>query len=570
MPHIQLNDKQQKAVEHFEGPMVVLSVAGSGKTHVLTERIAHLIEAHQVLPTQLLAITFAKKAANEMLERLGSRLNGQSRKLTICTFHSLGYRILKETGYPATQFKVIQNGSQMEVFHLAMRKAGIQDDPNLLLNRVSMAKGSLITPQDLATTPDPEDQDLARVYREYELLKRRQRLVDYDDLLCLPYRLLHETPGLLEQYQDRYRFILVDEFQDSSRVMVELVKLLTGNHRNVWACGDDDQVIHEFRGAAPDVFVSFEKHFNGDLQMVTMDRNYRSSKNILHAANRLISHNTVRLKKKMKTDNGNGEPVQVLEVVDEHTEADVIVEQVSALKARRVKYGDMAILVRVHRLSPAIEAAFIIHGIPYSSRNGRLFERPEIKTVLGIMRFLLQDQTPKGFKAEQVILLRSDLFPGADDLSLQDALDIGSCYVLMKNQDCGLDDGQTLTKAYIEAFEQIVAEHADLNGLMKGIAATRRDEEINDGDRVQLMTIHQAKGLEFDAVIVPGVNEGILPHANALDKAGGIEEERRLMYVAMTRARRYLIITYRKRIEGQPAKPSRFIQEIQVSPKTKG
>lgn len=565
MKPINLNDKQQQAVSHFEGPMVVLSVAGSGKTHVIAERIVHLIENHSVHPTNLLAITFAKKAANEMLDRLEIKLNGTSRKLTVCTFHSLGYRILKETGYPAVQFKVIHNRAQMDMFLKAMSKASVMDEPSVLLSRVSTAKNNLLSPRDLILSEDQDEQALAKVYQEYELMKRRQRLVDYDDLLCLPYRLLSENETLLERYQHRFRFVMVDEFQDSSKVMIELVKLLTNGHHNIWACGDDDQTIHEFRGAAPDVFMVFEKHFNGDLKTVSMNDNYRSSKSIIKAANNLIAHNRTRVKKSMKTRNGNGEPVRVLEVGDEKSEAALIVREIERLREMRVKHQDIAILARVHRLMPFIEAAFITSNIPYTARSGLLFERSDIKVLLGIMNYLFTGKEPSGVDIEKVHFLKGDLFPGVDELSLKDAFDIGSCYILMKSSDAFIEEEASLTKTYLDAFEHILSEHDDFTALNKTVDAVLKSKnQYQDG--VHLLTIHQAKGLEFNAVIIPGANEGLLPHFNALENSSGIEEERRLMYVAMTRARKHLIITYRKHQDGQPVLPSRFINEMQLNP----
>ena len=544
--------------------MVVLSVAGSGKTHVLTERIVHLIEEHSVSPTNLLAITFAKKAALEMLYRLELKLNGSSRKLTVCTFHSLGYRILREAGYPSTQFKVIQNGLQMELFCKAMKRVGVMDEPAQLLARVSTAKTSLISPTELSGSEDQDDQTLAKVYQEYEMLKRRQRLVDYDDLLCLPYRLLSEDQAMLDRYQQRYRFILVDEFQDSSKVMVELVRLLTSQHRNVWACGDDDQIIHEFRGATPDVFMKFEQDYGGEVKIVNMNENYRSSKSIIKAANTLIALNKTRVKKRMKTSNGTGEPIRVSEAKDELSEAAMIADEINRFREHRVRYSKIAVLARVHRLMPVIEAALIKAGLPYVSKNGQLFDRIEMKTVLSIMKYLFTGDLARGVDIDKVNLLQRDFFPDVDELSLKDAFDIGSCYVLMNSPSKFLEDEQNLTKAYLDAFEQVVLEHEEFLSLQQRIEGVLRAKgQTLEG--VQLQTIHQGKGLEFDAVIIPGANEGILPHFNALEKETGIEEERRLMYVAITRARKYLTITYRKRQDGQLVLPSRFIKEMQLN-----
>ena len=226
MKEIQLNQQQLEAISHRDGPMIVLSVAGSGKTMVLTERIIHLIEEYKINPNNLLAITFGKKAVLEIQSRLEKRLNGNGDNATVCTFHSLGYRILRAQGYPINGFKLIHNGDQMNLFRQAMDKADIKEEPSLLLTRISLAKNDLISPSDLEQSSQPEDKKLSKVYYCYELLKKRKRLLDFDDLLYFPYQLFRQDKGILEYYQRRFQHILVDEFQDSSKVMVELVKLL--------------------------------------------------------------------------------------------------------------------------------------------------------------------------------------------------------------------------------------------------------------------------------------------------------------------------------------------------------
>jgi DNA helicase-2/ATP-dependent DNA helicase PcrA len=312
MKEIQLNPQQQEAVSHRHGPMIVLSVAGSGKTMVLTERIIHLIE-NGIDSSRLLAITFAKKAVIEIQSRLEKRLNGNGAKTLVCTFHSLAYRILNAQASFGAGFRLIHDGDQLNVFQEAMEEVKIEEDPALLLSKVSLAKNDLTLPEDLEESAKPEDKQLAKVFARYELLKRRKRLVDFDDLLCQPYQILKDRRGTLERYQNRFEFILIDEFQDSSRVMVELVKLLSEHHRNIWLAGDDDQSIHGFRGARSDIFVSFGKEYGSGAKTITMSYNYRSTKNIIQAANNLISHNRVRVEKEMNTDNEAGEEIEILE-----------------------------------------------------------------------------------------------------------------------------------------------------------------------------------------------------------------------------------------------------------------
>jgi DNA helicase II / ATP-dependent DNA helicase PcrA len=337
MKGLTLNPKQQEAASHMDGPMAVLSVAGSGKTMVLTERIIQLIENHNVDASSILAITFAKKAVLEIIGRLETKLNGNSGRVHVSTFHSLGYRILKKTGYPTTGFRLVYDEEQLRLFIEAVSKAKIHEEPLDLLKRVSLAKNDLVTAQELKDAKKTSEKSLAKVLMEYEMLKRRRRVVDFDDLLCLPHRLLSQDDGLLHYYQDRFRYVLVDEFQDSSKVMVELVKLLSSNHQNVWVAGDDDQSIHGFRGARADTFIEFEKHCNGSLRTVAMNQNYRSSGNIIAMANKLISRNKSRVEKEMETDRDAGEDVQIIELFDETKEAEFIADSVGDLKKRKFK-----------------------------------------------------------------------------------------------------------------------------------------------------------------------------------------------------------------------------------------
>jgi DNA helicase II / ATP-dependent DNA helicase PcrA len=335
MKGLTLNPKQQEAASHLDGPMAVLSVAGSGKTMVLTKRIIQLIENHNVDASSILAITFAKKAVLEIIGRLESKLNGNSKRVHVSTFHSLGYRILKKTGYPTTGFRLVYDDEQLRLFIEAVSKAKVHEEPLDLLRWVSLAKNDLVTPQELKDAKGKSEKATSKVLIEYEMLKRRRLVVDFDDLLCLPYRLLSQDEGLLHYYQDRFRYVLVDEFQDSSKVMVELVKLLSGNHRNVWVAGDDDQSIHGFRGARADTFIEFEKHCNGSLRTVAMNQNYRSSGNIIAMANKVISRNKSRVEKEMQTDRDAGEDVQVIELFDETKEAEFIADSVGDLKKRK-------------------------------------------------------------------------------------------------------------------------------------------------------------------------------------------------------------------------------------------
>jgi len=567
MKEIQLNPQQQEAVSHRDGPMIVLSVAGSGKTMVLTERIIHLIE-NGFDPARLLAITFAKKAVMEIQSRLEKRLDGNGDKNLVCTFHSLGYRILKAETLFWAGFRLIHDSDQLTVIQEAIEKVKVKEDPASLLSKVSLAKNDLSLPEDLEKSTRPEDRQLGKVFACYELIKRRKRLVDFDDLLCRSYQILKTQRDTLERYQNRFEFILIDEFQDSSRVMVELVKMLSQTHRNIWLAGDDDQSIHGFRGARSDIFVSFGKEYGTKAKTITMSYNYRSTKNIIQASNNLISHNRVRVDKEMTTDNEEGYEVEILEADNEIAEAELIAQKVLELHRSGYRYGEVAILARLYRLMPLIEATLITERIPYSAYSGFLYDRQDMKTALSAIEYLLKRGPGDALDPDFLNGIRSDLYPHYEEMNLRGAFEVASSYVMLRREGDLIDDEtQILVRTYMDALEYLVTPHQDLNGFLAHIEEARKVNRSSLREKVTLITIHQAKGLEFKCVIIPGLNEGILPHINSIEDLGNLEEERRLMYVAMTRAMERLIITYRRRQIGQPiTTPSRFLKELSADP----
>ena len=564
MKEIKLNPQQAEAISHREGPMIVLSVAGSGKTMVLTERVIHLIE-EGFDPARLLAITFAKKAVLEIQSRLKKRLNGNGDKALVCTFHSLGYRILKAENSAAIGFRLIQDLEKLSVFRQAMEKVKVEDDPAVLMSKVSLAKNDLLSPADLEGSSKHEDKKIAKVYSCYELLKRRKRLFDFDDLLYLPYQLFKSHGEILERYQSRFQQILIDEFQDSSRVMVELVKLLSKPHQNVWLAGDDDQSIHGFRGARSDIFVSFGRECGTEAKTITMSHNYRSTGNIIKAANNLIAHNNIRVAKQMVTDNQAGEEVEILEGDNEIAEAEIVAQKILELTDRGYRYGEIAILARLYRLMPLIEGALIKEKIPYNSFGEFFYDRHDMKTAIAAMRCLLTAGPGDTLDQEFLKGIRKDLYAHHEEITLRAAFEIASTYTMIKQEGEYVDqEAQILKRTYLDALEYLITPFQDMEGFLAHIEDAKKISQSAEGGKVNLMTIHQAKGLEFKCVIVPGLNEGILPHVNSLEQMiMNLEEERRLMYVAMTRAMERLIITYRKRQMGQPiTTPSRFLGEL--------
>ncbi|MBF0474938.1 MAG: ATP-dependent helicase [Deltaproteobacteria bacterium] len=558
MQALQFNSLQEEAIHHLDGPMMVLSVAGSGKTSVLTQRIVHLIDHQKINPYSLLAITFAKKAVLEILARLKLRLNGTSEKVTVATFHSLGYRILRAANYPNSGFRVIQNGEQTGLLSEAMSKAQIKGEPTDFLRRIGLAKNDLLYPSDLENSSKEDDQATGKVFTLYELLKRRRRLVDFDDLLFLSHNLLSNDHNLLNYYQQKYQFVLVDEFQDSSKVMVELVKLLSGQNQNLWLAGDDDQSIHSFRGARSQLFVSFADGYS-NMKTITMVENYRCQSNILKVANNLICHNTVRIQKQMITSKEDGGEVQVLDTKDEDDEAKTIVDQVIGLKKKGHEYGEIAILCRVHKLMPKIEQALIENGIPHQQKDGALFNRPEAKAVISALRFLIKGEVGKGLDVKAIKKLKADLYPGSRKLSYHDAVELSILYVMEKFPPSIDEKERSLSQLYIDILSNMMNNHDNLIDFLNTV---RQSTEATNQQRVNLMTIHQAKGLQFKAVIIPGVNESILPHYNSSGTIEQVEEERRLFYVALTRAMDHLTITYRSMQAGKDTLRSRFINEM--------
>jgi DNA helicase-2/ATP-dependent DNA helicase PcrA len=514
MKGIKFNPQQEEAICHKEGPMILLCVSGSGKTRVLTERVIHLIE-QGFDPTRLLAITFAKKAVIEIQSRLKKRLNGNGDKTLVCTFHSLGYRILRAEYSACTGFWLVQDMDQLSLFRQAMQNVGLEEDPTLIMSKVSLAKNDLLSPTDLEGSDKREDRQLAKVYSCYELLKRRKRLLDFDDLLYLPYQLLKSLGDILERYQSRFQHILIDEFQDSSRVMVELVKMLSQPHRNLWLAGDDDQSIHGFRGARSDIFVSFGKEYGASAKTITMSYNYRSTGNIIKAANNLISHNNIRVAKQMVTDNEDAEEVEILQGDNEIAEAEIIAKKILELADAGYRFDEIAILARLYRLMPLIEGTLIKEKIPYTSFGEFLYERQDMKTAIAAIQYLLREGPGETLDLEFLNGIREDLYPHHKEINLRAAFEIASTYTMMKGEGKFIDDeAKILKRTYLDALEYLVSPHQELSSFLDHIEEAKRVNKSSLRGKVNLMTIHQAKGLEFKCVIVPGLNEGILPHVN--------------------------------------------------------
>lgn len=598
---------------------MVLAGAGSGKTRVLTTRIAWLISTGQVSPTGLMAVTFTNKAAREMLTRLTALLPLNTRGMWVGTFHGLCNRLLRahhrEAGLPQ-QFQILDSQDQLSAVKRLLKTLNVDTErfePRRVQAFINANKEAGLRAAQVAAE-DPYSRRLVELYAEYDAQCQREGVVDFAELLLRAYELLQRNALLREHYQMRFRHILVDEFQDTSRLQYQWLKLLKGPGSALFAVGDDDQSIYAFRGAN----VGNMGEFLQDLGLsapILLTQNYRSVSTILDAANAVIAHNRNRLGKNLWTEAGAGEPIYHYEALDDADEARFVVEEAQQLKRDGRNWSDLAVLYRANAQSRAIEHALFSAGIPYRVCGGqRFFERAEIKHALAYLRLLANPDDDGAF-------LRVVNFPargvGARTLEALDGAARRAGVSLWQAACAGGAKNKGLT-GFVQLIESLRAEVAglplaevvavtiarsgliehytherdgkdrieNLRELTNAAVAFAAESETQDlaaflthaaleageheagahQDAVQLMTVHAAKGLEFDTVFITGLEEGLFPHENALTEVDGLEEERRLMYVAITRARRRLYLTHARmrRLHGQPryGLPSRFLEEI--------
>ena len=617
-----LNPEQRAAVTLSHGSALILAGAGSGKTRVLTTRIAHLIRTRQCSPLGVLAVTFTNKAAREMLTRLSGMMTINTRGMWVGTFHGLCNRLLRahhrEAGLPAL-FQILDSQDQQGAIKRVLKALNADEErypPRQVAHFINGQKDEGIRPEQVQPW-DHASRAMVEFYTAYEAQCRREGVVDFAELLLRAYELLNNDTRLRDHYRSRFGFILVDEFQDTNRLQYEWLKLLAGSATSVFAVGDDDQSIYAFRGAKVGNMRLFEKEFRVD-HVIRLEQNYRSHGHILDAANALIAHNSGRLGKNLWTDAGQGEPVRVYESGTDMEEAAFIVEEVRALKSDGFHLSDIALLYRSNAQSRVLEQAIFNAGLPYKVYGGlRFFERLEVKHALAWLRLAAHADDDGAF-------LRVVNFPprgiGARSIELvqEQALAIGAPMSVAATQirlagkaATGMGDFLHRVARLREAIAtlplaEVVEEALNLSGLLEhyrgeregaerienleelvnAAASFQNDSELDDlaaflshasleaGEReagvgvdaLQLMTVHSAKGLEFSAVFVSGLEEGLFPHENALSENDGLEEERRLMYVAVTRARHRLYLTRSgsRMLHGQIryGLRSRFIDEI--------
>ena len=611
-----LNDKQKEAVLYINGPMLVLAGAGSGKTKVLTNRIANLID-NGISPANILAITFTNKAAKEMKDRVFNLIGNDAYMIQISTFHSLGLKILKENyeklGYDKN-FVVIDSDDALTVIKKIMKDMNLSPqyyNAKNIRNKIGSAKNELMDLQSFANLE--YDKNIVKVYEKYLEKLKLNNSVDFDDLLILPIRLFREYPSVLESYQERYKYILIDEYQDTNECQYIFSKMLAKKYKNIFVVGDNDQAIYAFRGANYKNILNFEKDYP-DCKTILLEENYRSTKTILNAANSVIKNNKLRKDKNLWSNNEEGELIKYIRTDGEKEEADYVAKEIKKLISEGVNPVDIAVLYRTNAQSRVMEEACLKNNIPYKIIGSFYFyNRKEIKDLICYLRLInnykddvsllrvinvpkrkigektidnisnvalvnnscLFDAINSGKELEFKNLIL-DLKEKCENLSLTEmvelVLDKSGIKQELENEKSldseirleNLEEFKSITKNYEEEYGVI-----SLDDFLNEISLVSDMSEHQDGNnKVSLMTVHSVKGLEFDDVFVIGMEEGIFPHYNAINEGtnSAIEEERRLCYVAITRAKKKLwLLNAKKRMlfgNTQVNPPSRFMDEI--------
>ena len=605
-----LNTPQLQAVLHSDGPVLVIAGAGSGKTAVLTRRIAHLITEMDVSPFSILAITFTNKAADEVKNRVAGMVGPVARKMWIGTFHSMCVRVLRSEigrlGYKRA-FTIYDAQDSQRLISIIMKESEIDPKrmkPSSVLHTISRAKDDMIGPEAFeATATTWMEKKIAGVYVIYQKRLTEANALDFDDIICLTVRVLREFPDVREAYRTRWEHILVDEFQDTNGAQFELVRLLGAPSGNVMVVGDMDQSVYGFRGADYRNLGRFEEAFTG-AKVITLEQNYRSSQNILSAANALIENNRARKPKNLWTDAGVGEPIVRYHAENEHDEAAFIAKQTQELRDRHsLKFKDIAIFYRTNAQSRVIEEIFTRYGIPYRIVGGlRFYERKEIKDILAYLRLLDNPadvvslrrivNTPRrglGDRTIEQLTTHSELrgislfeaMESADEIEtlsrralggIQDFLRVIAELNVFKAQGAPLRALVEITwdrsgymaevsaERSIEALGRVenlkelagvAGEYQEqypegmLEDFLSQISLVSEQDEYDEEElSVTLMTLHNAKGLEFPVVFITGMEEGVFPHIRSLTEPAELEEERRLAYVGITRAQRRLFVTH--------------------------
>lgn len=628
-----LNEMQQLAVDTTEGPLLILAGAGSGKTTVLVNRVEHIISSHLATPWQVLAITFTNKAAGELRERLVSAIGEEANDIWAYTFHSCCSRILRRFGEKigyTNHFTIYDTDDSRRVMKQCQKQLGIEDkliNHKSILAEISRAKDSLISPEEYKQTAqnDFRKSKIAECYELYQAQLKKSDAMDFDDIIFNTVKLLEENEDVRNLYQTQFKYVMVDEYQDTNHAQYVLTSLLADKYKNICVVGDDDQSIYRFRGATIENILSFENHYKG-AKVIRLEENYRSTQNILDGANAVISHNKNRKGKTLFTRSGSGDKIVYKTVMSESEESQYIIDEIVKNVNNGMKYSDHAILYRMNAQSRNLEVMLTKSGISYRIIGGhRFFDRKEIKDIVSYLAVINNPSdnvrlqriinVPKraigdtmfanvleigaglGMSAFEVCE-RADEFQktsrsasklmnftkmirdfqeciengmGLNDL-LQEVLDVTKYLDYLQEEPETYEDRvnniKELSSMFIKYEEE--SEDANLSEFLEDVALISDIDSYNeDEDAVVLMTLHSAKGLEFPIVFIPGMEEGIFPGNQSMFSEEDLEEERRLAYVGITRAKKklYLISSQQRMLYGQTSRnmPSRFLREIPSS-----
>ncbi len=614
-----LNDKQKEAVLADDGPVLILAGAGSGKTSVLTTKIAYLIEEKGANPKNILAITFTNKAAREMKQRIIKMVGSKAYDMQISTFHSFGLRIIKENyeklGYEKN-FTIIDSDDSLTLIKKIMKELNIDTtrcNPKFIKNNISSCKNEMMSPSRYKSLAVDDVSEITyKVYEKYQESLKRNNSLDFDDLLTMPVMLFNKYKDVLDSYQELFKYVFIDEYQDTNEAQYILSKMISAKYKNICVVGDEAQSIYSWRGANYKNILNFEKDYK-DAKVILLEQNYRSTKMILNAANSVIKNNINKKDKNLWTLNEEGEKIKYIKANDEKDEASYVTKEIKELKNKGVNLDDIAVLYRTNAQSRTIEEGFLNSNIPYRIVGAFAFySRKEIKDLLAYLKLIYNTK-------DDISLLRIINYPKrgigsktVDNLSMESVLNGTSIFDTIKSgkelefkkqieEMIDLSNNLSLTETIDMVLnksgikKELESEHtleADIRlenlNEFKSISKTFEEEsgiasleeflnevslvsDVNeqkndDTSKVTLMTIHAVKGLEFDYVFVIGMEENIFPHVNSSFEEEGLEEERRLCYVAITRAKKklYLLNALRRTLFGKTSvnMPSRFISEI--------
>ena len=626
-----LNKTQKEAVEAVNGPVLIFAGAGSGKTRVLTHKLYHLVNEGLFKPEEILAVTFTNKAAKEMKERVLKLLKASDLNLSMGTFHSICARVLREDidvlGF-SRHFAIYDVKDQLDLIKVLFESFEISKNlitPNQLRNQISLFKNKMMEPKAVESKAKTIlEKTVSKIYKEYQKNLKLNDALDFDDLLTFPLEIFKKKPSVLKKYQKRWKYILVDEYQDTNRAQFQFLTNLASAHENICVVGDDDQSIYGWRGADVSNILDFEKTFSS-CKVFKLEKNYRSTQEILNAATAVVMHNDKRASKNLVAANGSGETLGLLETIDEQEEASAVVSSIEKeIKLNKRTFNKFSVLYRTNAQSRALEESFIRQGIPYNIIGSvRFYERKEVKNVIAYLRLVVNlkdtislrriinfpargigaktidkcvEQAKKDkiefidvlknpnnmeirgkqadalFKFYNIIIKYHDLRKklSASELARSLVEEIGILTHFKESKEPDAKDRFDNVAELLTSIEEFSVRNPDseLSTFLENVSLQTDIDNWNDTDnRVTLMTIHSSKGLEFPVVFIAGMDEGLFPLFRSLDDKSELEEERRLFYVALTRAEEKVYLLYatnRRRMGAETVNglPSRFINEI--------